>query len=144
MVQRTEVGIDRTRGHAVSARRPTVPKVLALALAGTLAGGSLAVVAAGQDHATGRGGNVAPTGGDDDDAADSTADAHAEERNEGGDSKVKVFRFSGFDINGRLKSPQLLYFLNRLRAEFDHPRLPHRSFMPELERETQQSKALKE
>ena len=85
-------------------------------------------------------------GPDDDEASgdSSNADAHAEERNEGGDSKVKVFRFSGFDINGRLKSPQLLYFLNRLRAEFDHPRLPHRSFMPELERETQQSKALKE
>ena len=53
-----------------------------------------------------------------------------------GDSKVKVFRFSGLDISGRLKSPQLLYFLNRLRAEFDRPKLPHRSFMPELERST--------
>ena len=58
-----------------------------------------------------------------------------------GDSKVKVFRFSGLDISGRLKSPQLLYFLNRLRAEFDRPKLPHRSFMPELERTTK-TKAL--
>ena len=126
--------------------RPTVQRVLALALVGTLGSSGLAVAAYGQDHATGRGGNTAPTAGDDDEASgdSSNADAHAEERNEGGDSKVKVFRFSGFDINGRLKSPQLLYFLNRLRAEFDHPRLPHRSFMPELERETQQSKALKE
>jgi len=129
-----------------STKRPTVRSVLALALAGSLASSGVAVVAMGQDHATGRGGNTAPSSGDDDEASNdsSSADAHAEERNEGGDSKVKVFRFSGFDINGRLKSPQLLYFLNRLRAEFDHPRLPHRSFMPELERETQQSKALKE
>ncbi len=48
--------------------------------------------------------------------------------------KVKVFKFTGLDISGRLKSPQLLYFLNRLRAEFDRPRLPHRSFLPELRR----------
>jgi hypothetical protein len=56
-------------------------------------------------------------------------------RTEGG-VKVKVFRFSGLDVAGRLKSPQLLYFLNRLRAEFDRPRLPHRSFIPELQRST--------
>lgn len=50
--------------------------------------------------------------------------------------KVKVFEFSGLDISGRLKSPQLLYFLNRLRAEFDRPKLPHRSFLPEIKRST--------
>ena len=55
---------------------------------------------------------------------------------EEGGQKVKVFRFGEFDISGRLKSPQLLYFLNRVRAEFDRPRLPHRSFMPELKRST--------
>src|SRR5689334_7814557 len=101
--------------------RPTVRTVLALALAGTLGGSGLAALGANaQDHATGRGGNTAPRGDDDDASGDSaSADAHSEERGEGGGSKVKVFRFSGFDINGRLKSPQLLYFLNRLRAEFD-------------------------
>jgi uncharacterized membrane protein len=51
-----------------------------------------------------------------------------------GDTEVKVMEFSGLDIEGQLKTPQLLYFLNRLRAEFGRPRLPHRSFMPELER----------
>ncbi|MCC7539283.1 MAG: hypothetical protein IT379_23875 [Deltaproteobacteria bacterium] len=55
---------------------------------------------------------------------------------EEGGQKVKVFRFGEFDISGRLKSPQLLYFLNRVRAEFERPRLPHRSFMPELKRST--------
>jgi hypothetical protein len=32
----------------------------------------------------------------------------------------------------------MLYFLNRLRAEFDRPQLPHRSFMPELQRSTRE------
>ncbi|MBX3270615.1 MAG: hypothetical protein KF729_10155 [Sandaracinaceae bacterium] len=62
-------------------------------------------------------------------------------RTEGGE-KVKVYRFSGLDLEGRLKSPQLLYFLNRMRAEFDRPRLPHRSFIPELSRSAQ-GKALR-
>lgn len=62
-------------------------------------------------------------------------DVDSDIRQEGGE-KVKVFRFSGLDLAGRLKSPQLLYFLNRMRAEFDRPRLPHRSFIPELQRST--------
>lgn len=85
-------------------------------------------------HAQGRSEAAAPESGDDEeDAEDGDADADVVE--EGG-SKVKVFRFTGLDISGRLKSPQLLYFLNRLRAEFDRPKLPHRSFMPELVRST--------
>jgi hypothetical protein len=51
-----------------------------------------------------------------------------------GDTEVKTLEFTGLDIEGQLKTPQLLYFLTRLRAEFDRPRLPHRSFMPELSR----------
>ena len=54
-----------------------------------------------------------------------------------GDTSVKVMSFTGLDIEGRLKSPQLLYFVNRVHAEFERPKLPHRSFMPELERSTQ-------
>ena len=51
-----------------------------------------------------------------------------------GDTSVKVMQFTGLDIEGRLKSPQLLYFVNRVRAVFDRPRLPHGTFMPEVER----------
>lgn len=69
-----------------------------------------------------------------DDTSDQDVDSDL--RSEGGE-KVKVFRFSGLDLAGRLKSPQLLYFLNRMRAEFDRPRLPHRSFIPELQRSSQ-------
>jgi hypothetical protein len=53
-----------------------------------------------------------------------------------GDTSVKVMSFTGLDIEGRLRSPQLLYFVNRVHAEFERPKLPHRSFMPELERST--------
>ena len=53
-----------------------------------------------------------------------------------GDTSVKVMKFTGLGIEGRLKSPQLVYFVQRVRAEFERPELPHRSFMPELERTT--------
>jgi hypothetical protein len=61
-----------------------------------------------------------------------SADVHEE-----GGTEVKTMEFSGLDIEGQLKTPQMLYFLNRLRAEFGRPRLPHRSFMPELQAATQ-------
>jgi hypothetical protein len=60
------------------------------------------------------------------------ADVHKENGTE-----VKTMEFTGLDIEGQLKTPQMLYFLNRLRAEFGRPRLPHRSFMPELQAGTQ-------
>ncbi len=67
--------------------------------------------------------------------SEETTEAKAEVRQEGKE-KVKIYEFSGLDIEGQLKTPQMLYFLNRLRAEFGRPRLPHRSFMPELQRST--------
>jgi hypothetical protein len=67
--------------------------------------------------------------------ADDGSDARGSYIEQGGE-KVKVLEFSGLDVSGRLKSPQLLYFLNRVRAEFDRPRLPHRSFIGEMERTT--------
>jgi hypothetical protein len=112
-------------------------RVLLIALLSTAAGTS--VVAMGQDTPRGRTEAAAPrsgaseTSGEGDDAGGAVS---GEEVAEGGGSKVKVYEFSGLDISGRLKSPQLLYFLNRLRAEFDRPRLPHRSFVPELVRST--------
>ena len=45
---------------------------------------------------------------------------------------VKTYRFGEFDISGRLRTPQLLYFLNRVRAEFERSNLDDRSFMQEL------------
>jgi len=48
------------------------------------------------------------------------------------DGGVKVFRFGEMEIEGRLRSPQLVYFLRRVRAEFAAEDLGHRSFMREL------------
>jgi hypothetical protein len=70
-------------------------------------------------------------------AADAEVASAAEIRTEG-DTQVKVMEFRGLDIEGQLKTPQMLYFLNRMRAEFGRPRLPHRSFMPELEHSAQE------
>lgn len=48
------------------------------------------------------------------------------------DGGAKVFRFGEMEIEGRLKSPQLVYFLRRVRAEFAAGDLGHRTFMREL------------
>jgi|HubBroStandDraft_6_1064221.scaffolds.fasta_scaffold799593_2 hypothetical protein len=48
------------------------------------------------------------------------------------DGGTKVFKFSELDIEGRLRSPQLVYFLRRVRAEFSAGDLGHRTFMREM------------
>ena len=48
------------------------------------------------------------------------------------DAGTHIFKFSELDIEGRLKSPQLVYFLRRVRAEFAAGDLGHRSFMREM------------
>ena len=121
--------------------RPSPRRVLVLALASALASAPLALhTARGQDRTRApREEAEVVAEAEDDEALDQEVDTT--ERTEGGE-RVKVFRFSGLDVSGRLKSPQLLYFLNRMRAEFDRPRLPHRSFIPELQRSSHE-KALR-
>jgi hypothetical protein len=53
-----------------------------------------------------------------------------------GEKKEKTYTFGGLDIDGRLKTPQLLYFLNRMKSEFDTTTPDKRSFIPELKRST--------
>ena len=50
--------------------------------------------------------------------------------------KSKTYSFTGLDIDGKLKTPQLLYFLNRMKSEFDTSAPDKRSFIPELKRST--------
>ncbi len=45
---------------------------------------------------------------------------------------VKTYTFDAQEVEGRLRSPQILYFLRRVRAEFDPQPLGHRSFLLEL------------
>jgi hypothetical protein len=53
-------------------------------------------------------------------------------------TKSKSYTFTGLDIDGKLKTPQLLYFLNRMKSEFDSTTPDKRSFLPELEASTSQ------
>ena len=53
-----------------------------------------------------------------------------------GGKKEKTYTFGGLDIDGKLKTPQLLYFLNRMKSEFDTTTPDKRSFIPELKRST--------
>jgi hypothetical protein len=64
------------------------------------------------------------------------------EEKETGDAGVKTYKFGPVDVEGRLKSPQIVYFLRRVRAEFAAGQLGHRSFLPEL-RDTRRNAALK-
>lgn len=57
-----------------------------------------------------------------------TGDVKVKEDKEG----VKTYKFDTIEVEGRLKSPQVIYFLRRVRAEFAAGALGHRSFMGEL------------
>ena len=49
-----------------------------------------------------------------------------------GEEGVKTYKFGTIEVEGRLKAPQILYFLRRVRAEFEAGLLGHRSFLREL------------
>jgi hypothetical protein len=55
---------------------------------------------------------------------------------------VKTYQFGAVEVEGRLRSPQLIYFLRRVRAEFAAGDLGHRSFLRELA-ETQREPAFR-
>lgn len=64
--------------------------------------------------------------------ASTSKDAVAVVEQKPADGGAQVFRFSEVEVEGRLKSPQLVYFLRRVRAEFAATDLGHRSFSREL------------
>ncbi len=46
--------------------------------------------------------------------------------------KVKNFDFNALDLNGRMRTPQLLYFLERANEELERASLEKRSFIPTM------------
>jgi hypothetical protein len=53
---------------------------------------------------------------------------------DGQNYKSKTYNFGAMDVEGKLKTPQLLYFLNRVKLELDMSAPDTRSFMKELEK----------
>jgi hypothetical protein len=51
-----------------------------------------------------------------------------------GKTKGQVFDFTAMELGGRMRTPQLLYFLDRAQQELDRAALEKRSFLPEMTR----------
>ncbi|MEO8552425.1 MAG: hypothetical protein ABI678_20750 [Kofleriaceae bacterium] len=60
------------------------------------------------------------------------AKTEAKETKQGKDGKVKNFDFNALDLNGRMRTPQLLYFLERANEELERASLEKRSFIPHM------------
>jgi hypothetical protein len=57
-----------------------------------------------------------------------------------GKKKEKVFDFTGFELAGSVRMPQLLYFLDRAEEELDRASLERRSFVPNMLRSLDEEK----
>lgn len=54
--------------------------------------------------------------------------------------KVKNFDFNALDLNGRMRTPQLLYFLERANEELERASLEKRSFIPTMVKSVEDEK----
>jgi hypothetical protein len=72
--------------------------------------------------------------GSDEGGSDGANDAKpaADAKGGGKNVKTKTYTFGAMDVEGKLKTPQLLYFLNRVKLELDMSAPDKRSFMKEL------------
>jgi hypothetical protein len=69
------------------------------------------------------------------DGDDSSSESTTPSAPAAGGKKVtsKTYTFGAMDVEGKLKTPQLLYFLNRVKLELDMSAPDKRSFMKELQ-----------
>jgi len=78
---------------------------------------------------TASGGSESSSGGSSDDSGGGKTTSA-----DGKTYKSKTYNFGAMDVEGKLKTPQLLYFLNRVKLELDMSAPDTRSFMKELEK----------
>jgi len=68
------------------------------------------------------------------DPASAKADKDASKKTKG----PKTYDFNALDLNGRMRSPQLLYFLERANEELERASLEKRSFIPHMVRSVEE------
>ena len=64
--------------------------------------------------------------------------AETTEKKPTGTPKVKNFDFNALDLAGRMRTPQLLYFLERANEELERASLEKRSFIPHIVRSVEE------
>lgn len=78
-----------------------------------------------------------------DDAATSTAastnGADATTSEAAKPAKTRTYTFGAMDVEGKMKTPQLLYFLNRVKLELEMSAPDKKSFMKDLEQSAHDS-----
>ena len=73
-------------------------------------------------HAADKNGGASPT----------SDDSASKKLSKSKDPKTKNFDFNALDLNGRTRTPQLLYFLERANEELERASLEKRSFIPTM------------
>ena len=68
---------------------------------------------------------------------DGTGDGGVKKKADG-PGKPKNFDFTGLDLNGRMRTPQLLYFLERANEELERASLEKRTFIPHMVRSVEE------
>jgi len=79
--------------------------------------------------------NAAPAPvGDSGTPAPDPKDSKDAKKGKDGKGGPKTYDFTALDLNGRMRSPQLLYFLERANEELERASLEKRSFIPHMVR----------
>jgi len=71
-------------------------------------------------------------------ATETVTDRKAKDGKDGKDAKEKNFDFNNLQLNGQLRTPQLLYFLERANEELERASLEKRSFIPHMVRSVEE------